>query len=212
MTNKKDDDETLSRRIKECLSKAQKIQTAAFRSVSLRYANAQNILSGQGASINGGRWNPVGTQAIYASLSPVTATHESYAGFNRYGFQDREIKTRAFVGINVDIQLAIDLTDKSILRALKVSMRQLLAEDWQANQNAGRTSKSQMFGAAAKTAGLEGLLVPSAKHPTGKNLVVFPDNLKNKSSISVMDPTDLPPHPKHWPDPDSSGTAFLRGQ
>lgn len=41
---------------------------------------------------------------------------------------------------------------------------------------------------AARSAGLEGMVVPSRFTPTVQNLVVFPDTLQVGSSIEVVDP------------------------
>jgi hypothetical protein len=65
-----DDDKKLFDRISNCLQKAQSIHTSAFRSAGVRYANEGDIVSGEGASYYGGRWNPVGIKAIYMSLDP----------------------------------------------------------------------------------------------------------------------------------------------
>ena len=49
-----------------------------FRSVSPRYAQPHDILSGYGSYKSGGRWNAPGIYAIYGSLEPGLAADESF--------------------------------------------------------------------------------------------------------------------------------------
>ena len=51
-----------------------------FRSVSPRYAQPHDILSGHGSYKSGGRWNAPGIYAIYGSLEPGLAADESFNG------------------------------------------------------------------------------------------------------------------------------------
>jgi len=199
MTKEMDDERKLFDRIRNCLEKAQSIHTSAFRSAGVRYANEGDIVSGEGASYYGGRWNPVGIKAIYMSLDPLTAVHECYAEFIRYGFSAGVIKPRVIAGVSIRIDRVLNLTEKSIPRLLGITLEKILSEDWQAIQSNEKKSRSQMVGKGARNAGFEGLLVSSARHREGKNLVVFPENLLRSSKLSPMEERDLPPHPRNWP-------------
>jgi len=42
-------------------------------------------------------------------------------------------------------------------------------------------------------------LVPSARNPGGKNIVIFPDRLAATSTLKLLAAKDLPPHPSDGP-------------
>jgi len=48
---------------------------------------------------------------------------------------------------------------------------------------------------AARQAGIEALIVPSARRQGGKNLAVFLDNLGKSSRPLIVNPEDLPGRP-----------------
>ena len=48
----------------------------AYRLVPQRYADSQNLLSGTGAALKGGRWNPPGVPAVYLSEDAALAVRE----------------------------------------------------------------------------------------------------------------------------------------
>lgn len=179
--------------------RAVKLRTNAFRSAGVKYANEEDILSGSGASFHGGRWNPRGIRAIYASLDPITAVKESYHEFLKYGFASVHIRPRVMAGITVNVKRVLDLTDHRIRRKLRFSLSQLIHEDWQAIQTGGGESWTQTIGRGAKIAGFEALLAPSARDRNGKNVVIFPENVDRKSKVELMAKSELPPHPKDWP-------------
>ena len=59
----------------------------AFRATSVRYANRDDLLTGQGAKSAGGRWNPPASIAtVYLGLSPETALAEYLAQHRYYGW------------------------------------------------------------------------------------------------------------------------------
>ncbi|PHV11688.1 RES family NAD+ phosphorylase [Chitinimonas sp. BJB300] len=64
----------------------------AWRICDARYAND---LSGSGAAIYGGRWNPIGTPAVYAALNPATAALETFAHLGNHDKQLRVLVTLA---------------------------------------------------------------------------------------------------------------------
>ncbi|MBX9677791.1 MAG: RES domain-containing protein [Gemmataceae bacterium] len=56
-----------------------------FRSTSPKYATETDMFSGKGAEKSGGRRNPPGVAAVYASLTPETAMAETLAHHRYYG-------------------------------------------------------------------------------------------------------------------------------
>ena len=75
------------------------------------------------------------------------------------------------------------LTDGSIRQRLQVSRERMVAEDWRRANEKGREALCQAIGRAAFDAGFEGILVPSAQDENGRNLIVFPDQLKPDSGL-----------------------------
>ena len=191
--------EELFERIAACRSRAAKLKKFAFRSAGVKYANEGDMISGAGASYNGGRWNPPGILAVYASLDPITAVKESYQGFLKFGFESASIKPRVMAGIELNVSTLLDLTDSGVRRKIEFSYTELVSEDWHAIQSEGDESWTQAIGRGAKEAGFEGLLVPSAQNRRGENVVIYPENLLPKSVCKLMAKKDLPPHPDEWP-------------
>lgn len=144
----------------------------------------------------GGRWNPRGIKAVYASLSPLTAVQEAYHNFLDFGFDPSAIRPRMFVGAEVELDMVLNLSDQAIRRRLGFTLAELLDEDWQTIQREGDESWTQATGRGAYEAGFEALLAPSSRHrPDGVNLVVFPDKLRSGSRIEIVGKDDLPGHP-----------------
>jgi RES domain-containing protein len=137
-------------RIADCMPLAAKLKASALRSVGVKYANEGDLISGDGASYNGGRWNPRGVRAIYASLDPVTAVKESYQEFLKYGFTASNIRPRVMAGIRVNVRRLLDLTDARIRRRLGFTLGELTGEDWHSIQSAGGESWTQAIGEGPK--------------------------------------------------------------
>ena len=153
-------------------------------------------LPGVGAAGFGGRWNPRGIKAVYASFDPVTATKESYQNFSEYGIGKQMIRPRVFVGAKVVLQRVFDLGDRRIRRKIGFTLEELIAEDWHAIQAGGEESWTQAIGRGCKKVSFEALIAPSARdQPSGMNLVVFPDRMMPGSKIELMGKEDLPEHP-----------------
>lgn len=185
--------------IAKCLPLAVELDASVFRLAGVKYANEKDFVSGEGAGYYGGRWNPPGITAIYSSLDPITATKESYQEFTNYGFKQENIKPRVMAGARVKVHRLLDLTDAKIRRKLGFRLDELTAEDWHAIQSEGEESWTQAIGRGCRAAGFEGLLAPSARHRSGKNVVVFPDKLDANSSVDPIAKDELPPHPSQWP-------------
>lgn len=153
----------------------------------------------RGAARHGGRWNRPGVRAVYASLDLITATYEAYQNFLDYGFSLSAVRPRVTVGALAKLGTVLDLTDSAIRRKIGFTLTELLDEDWEAIQARGEESWTQAIGRGARQAGFEAILVSSARHRGGRNIVIFPDGLAPGSSLELLAPRDLPPHPSDWP-------------
>ncbi|MDX1963658.1 MAG: RES domain-containing protein [Pirellulales bacterium] len=72
------DTNALRRGIKRCLAHAVPFSGTMCRAVATKYANRGDLLTGAGAKIHGGRWNPPGLFcAIYGTLDPYAALAET---------------------------------------------------------------------------------------------------------------------------------------
>ena len=105
-----------------------------------------------------------------------------------------------FVTINVQVRLQsiIDLTDVSSVETLLGANAQELTGDWKGYQE--RDAKTpvsapqgiaptQQLGEALFQERVEGFVSLSAKIPTHKTLMVFPENLRSPSSLKFYDPS-----------------------
>jgi hypothetical protein len=60
----------------ELIAGATSLQGDFFRSVAFRYFHPDEVISGEGTRLRGGRFVPVGVRAVYASLEEETALRE----------------------------------------------------------------------------------------------------------------------------------------
>jgi len=79
------------------------------------------------------------------------------------------------------------------------TLTELLDEDWEGIQAGGGESWTQAIGRGSRKAGFEAILVHSARNRGGRNIVIFPDHLGAGSTLKLLAPGDLPPHPSDWP-------------
>lgn len=147
-----------------------------FRYAKLRYARTRDITSGVGAALNGGRWNAPGTfKTVYGALDSATA-HAEHKGYASYA-KTPEASLLPLLLVAIDakgLTRVLDLTDAAVRRTLKVALKDLVNTDWRAANLRGEEALTQAIGRAARKAGFEALLVPSAQAAKGPNLVFFP--------------------------------------
>lgn len=132
---------------------------------------ARAPLSGRGAGVHGGRFNPRGLEAIYASLSPVTAIREAgQAGT----LQPMVLLAyRAETGPIFDGRDAVALTDYVMTPAA------LADPGWREAMALGAMSPTQQFALHLIEDGFAGLLVESFAPGAGAgdlNLVLWRRN------------------------------------
>lgn len=178
--------------IAELYSDAAGFDGVIIRSVGMKHANENDFYSGAGAAKAGGRWNPVGLEAIYASLDVMTATAEAYQKLIYFNVPMTTIMPRVSAGAAVSLAKVLDLTNTRILKKIDFTTKEMVEEDWRSLQSSGEESWTQAIGRGAWLAKFEGLIVPSARKEDGKNIVVFPQRLSKTSKIEILGAEQLP--------------------
>ena len=64
------------KQLAEAIAGATSLQGDFFRLVAFRYFHPDDVISGEGTRLYGGRFVPVGVRAVYASLEEETALRE----------------------------------------------------------------------------------------------------------------------------------------
>ena len=100
---------------------------------------ARDPLSGRGAEMYGGRFNPKGTPALYASLSPVTALREA----NQAG----ALQPTTLVAYQVDVRPVFDARDAEALARFGVTREDLASIAWRDEMIANGEFGDAGFGA-----------------------------------------------------------------
>lgn len=168
----------------------------AFRFANAGYASADVLINGDGAKQHGGRWNPSREfPTTYFSLDVETAWAEKLHSFQRYGLPLEHCLPASLVLIRIRLAQVLDLTAASQKKRLGVTTESMTAE--LPPGPGGRRHQAARYAVArvAHAAGIEGLVVPSARRPLGKNLVVFPSNLGKESHLLIVNPEALPKRP-----------------
>ena len=148
-----------------------------YRSCEPKYAQSNDLVTGQGSFEHGGRWNGPGTcRAVYGSFTPEVALQESLAALRRAGMDVAAGMPRVTTWVEASV-VRLDLTDAKVLKVLGIASDELTKEHWRAPGEGAEESLTEALGRAAYAAGLEALEVPSAAVTGERNLVVFPANL-----------------------------------
>lgn len=140
--------------------------------------------SGRGAAITGGRFNVKGQEALYMSLSPVTALAECTQGFAG------RMLPMTLCEYDVDCADIIDLTDPAMREAEGVAFADM-ACGWLTFQRAGKIAPSQMVARALIKKGYAGAIVPSyvpGVQESANNLVLWRWGDRALNKVEVYDP------------------------
>ena len=113
---------------------------------------AREPLSGRGAELYGGRFNPKGMPALYCSLSIMTALRE----VNRAG----SLQPTTLVSYEAEIERVFDSRDGPALRAAGLDPGALADNAWRDAMRTGE-AKTQIFARQLAGTGYGGLLVRS---------------------------------------------------
>ncbi|MGH2573280.1 MAG: RES family NAD+ phosphorylase [Actinomycetota bacterium] len=157
----------------------------AFRHLGPGYPPA----SGEGARIQGGRWNPPDSfPVLYLALQRETVIAELYRRAEREAVPPANLLPRHLYRYQVQLHEVLDLTVQMAAETLGLSAEMIRGVD---------PSPSQAAGNAAHYAGFEGLRAPSATG-IGEVLAVFSSRLAAGSAVlpaefEIWD--RLPPRP-----------------
>jgi len=156
----------------------------AYRGPLYRALNpvyARMPLSGRGAELYGGRFNPKGTPALYCALDPVTALREA----NQVG----SLQPTILVSYRAEIAPVFDAREAEHFAPYGMTSEALADPGWRLAMLEGRRVPTQDFARDLIAGGYSGLLVRSfAKGAMGAdlNLVVW-DWSNEGCSLEVID-------------------------
>ncbi len=111
-------------------------------------------LSGDGAAVHGGRFNPKGTPALYVALDPMTAIKEAAQGFAR------KFEPYVLCTYEIDCDDVVDLRGENERRQARISNEDM-ASAWFADAAAGREPASWRLARNLIAGGAAGLTAPS---------------------------------------------------
>jgi len=114
---------------------------------------ARNPLSGRGAAVYGGRFNPKGIPALYTSLAVMTALREA----NQVG----NLQPTTLVSYDAEIEQVFDSRDEQALLAQGMDAIMLADNSWRDQMKASGEAVTQAFARGLTALGYHGLLVRS---------------------------------------------------
>jgi RES domain-containing protein len=122
-----------------------------YRALNPIYAGEP--LSGRGAQRYGGRFNPKGVPALYASLSIMTALREA----NQVG----ALQPTTLVAYDADIEAVFDGRDEAALDREGMNATLISDATWRDQMKSGGEARTQTFARRLIAAGYNGLLIRS---------------------------------------------------
>jgi RES domain-containing protein len=152
-------------------------------------------LSGEGAAIHGGRFNPRGVPALYLSLTIDGAVAEATQGFAA------KLEPLVICLYEVDCEDVLDLSTENGRAAVDVSPTDM-ASPWAFDRSNGTVPASWTLARRLITQGCAGIVVPSfARHARAgtRNLVLWRWGSEFPHRVSVHDPSGrLPKNQLSW--------------
>ncbi|GAB5508513.1 MAG: RES family NAD+ phosphorylase [Rhizobiaceae bacterium] len=151
-----------------------------YRALNTVYARTP--LSGRGAAIHGGRFNPKGRETLYTSLAAETALREA----NQVG----TLQPTTLVAYRADIGPVLDGRDDDALAQYGLDRAALGAPDWRIRMLTNQTVPTQNLAERLIADGYAGLLVSSfARGATDRslNLVLWRWNTRAHDRLELID-------------------------
>lgn len=139
-------------------------------------------MSGRGAALYGGRFNPKGVPALYCSLSVMTAVREA----NQAG----SLQPITLVSYDADIERVFDGRDAEALASEGMDAAALGASTWRDEMRTIGEARTQSFARRLIASGCRGLLVRSFAPGTSEqdlNLVLWSWGDALPSQLTLID-------------------------
>ncbi len=114
---------------------------------------AREPLSGRGAALYGGRFNPKGMPALYSSLSAMTALREA----NQVG----NLQPTTLVSYDAEIDGIFDCRDEQALKAEGMGAAALADGTWRDQMKAAGEARTQAFARRLIAGGYRAMLIRS---------------------------------------------------
>ncbi len=166
-----------------------RLAVRAYRAVDPRWAFGP--LSGDGAAINGARFNLRGMPALYLSLDPIGAVNEVAQGFAG------RIPPTTLCEYDLDCADIMDLTTDADRAAAGTDLGEM-GGAWKL----GKAAPSQLLAARLHAGGAAGIVVPSfaiGAEPHHRNVVLWTWGPDLPHRVNVFDPTGrLPKNQLSW--------------
>ena len=145
---------------------------------ALNPIRARASLSGEGARLHGGRFNPKGIPALYTATSVMTAIRET----NQIG----TLQPTTLVSYEADITPIFDATDAEALGEYGIMPDYLAANDWRIRMQRKGKASTQIFAERLIADGYAGLRVRSfAAGATAEAFDFGRDRLVGRMGISI---------------------------
>lgn len=157
-----------------------------FRFINLEFSKDDDIVSGVGALSANGRWNLAGTMTLsYTSLTPETALAEALAHVRYYNLPESKAMPRVLVALDLKARRVLDLRRGTVRKALRLSENMIRRGNWRHDNQTGVEAITQAWGFTFAQAGFEVVIVPSAAHDKGTNVLIYPKNLLSGTRFVV---------------------------
>ena len=164
---------------------AKGLSVVGFRNQAIEF---NSPLSGEGARLFGGRFNPPRSFAvIYLCTTPACAAAELTRQAHQQGLDTADLLPRRLWRVEGRLTRVLDLTDEAVLGVVGVQRDDLLHDDFRITRKIGEAAYQAYF---------QAVLSPSA---TGIDqvLAVFSDNLvgavlTTATVVEWNEPNDLP--------------------
>ncbi len=150
------------------IATAKPLEGIYYRSVEYRYMDPNEVLSGRGAALYGGRFASVGTRAVFLAESDGGASGEVLARKQRLGSSAQitlDKYPRIVFGVSVSLERVLDFTRRGLPPKLLAIRQNCLAPD--------DLTPSKELGDLLLARSIQGLVFRSAVG-RGKNLIVYP--------------------------------------
>lgn len=166
----------------ELLARIDALPETSFHGDAFRHVAAgRHPLSGAGARLHGGRWNPSDSfSVLYLALERETTVREFYRLAERQSRTPEDFLPRRMYHYEVDLCALLDLRVSQVRERLDLSNSALAAED---------PMRCREIGECAHYCGREGILAPSATGQ-GDVLAIFFERLRPHSEVRDIDSTE----------------------